>query len=307
MQGIVFFGVHSFGENFWNTADILASLDRSEKLVEPLKRSSYSKIKTPTDWFDIRVVGKTVFDVLQDASDGDQQLYGSMLTKVFDGLLRGVANSGASFADAMEKLRTNSINIADEEYYLAFKTTTNWPDIDGILNIATPEELYQSALGCLRNAPVSEASYIARCERVFSKLIFHPNVGETMKRHGQANAGAKYSPARVQGICGFSHSVTDALSALNGVELQGKTSSQILDEVQNQSGFECSPQGKDKGNLKFKYNEGTNEKELNCEFHIKIHKDNDAAATHFQDRIYFGFCGSDDEKKIFVAHIGKHL
>jgi len=307
VQGIVFFGVHSFGDQFWNNADVLESLDDSEKLIVPLKSSSFSKVKTPSDWFDIKVASKTVFDVLEAASGGDHQLNASMLTKVFDGLLRGVADSGVSFSDAIAKLRATPINIEDDEYYLALKTTTNWPDIDGLLNVATPEELYQSALVCLRDAPVSEASYFTRCEKVFSKLIFHPDVGETMKRHGQANAAAKYAPARVQGICGFSQSVTTALCALNDVELQGKDTAQILSEVKNQSGFECSPQGKGKGKLKFGYNDGTKEIELNCEFHIKIHKDNDDSATYFQDRIYFGFCMSGGEKRIFVAHSGQHL
>ena len=222
-------------------------------------------------------------------------------------MARRIADSGVIFSDAVTKLQTTQINTADEEYYLALKTTTNWPNIDGLLNVGTPEELYKSALVCLRDAPISEASYIARCERVFSKLIFHPNVGETLKRHGQANAEAQYSPARVQGVRGFSYSITDALSALNEVELQGKTTDQILSEVKSRSGFDCSPQGKGKDKLKFKYNNGTIEEELNCEFHIKICSDNDTSATFYQDRVYFGFCVNDGEKKIFVAHSGQHL
>ena len=307
MQGIVFFSIFSFGDGFWTTADILASLDHLEELVAPIKASTFSEVKTPSDWAETVVPGGTIFDLLETASGNDQQLYGETLRKVYENLLRGMHDDGTSFADAMVKLQTKAISIPDNEYYLALKSTTDWPDIEGTLNVSCSAELYQSALICLRDAPVSEANYFERCEKVFSRLIFDPNVRETLKRHGQANADAKYSPARVQGICGFSHSITDALSALNGVDLQGKTSSQVLDEVRNQSGFECSPQGKDKGNLRFKYNDGTNEKELNCEFHIKIHKDNDAAATHFQDRIYFGFCGEDDEKKVFVAHSGQHL
>jgi hypothetical protein len=307
LQAIVFFGIYSFGDDFWTTTDILASLDHLEELVLPLKTSSFSEVKAPSDWTDITVPGGTIFELLEGASGNDQQVYGETLRKVFENLLRGVHDNGINFADAVSKLQIKSISVADNEYYLALKSTTDWPDIEGALNVSNPAELYQSALTCLRDAPVSEADYFERCEKVFSRLIFDPNVGETLKRHGQANADAKYSPARVQGICGFSHSVTDALNALNGVELQGKNTRQILDEVRKQSGFECSPQGKDKGDLRFKYNDGTKEKELNCEFHIKIHKDNDAAATYFQDRIYFGFCGSEDEKKIFVAHSGQHL
>lgn len=278
-----------------------------ENLVVPLKSSSFSEVKTPSDWFDIKLAGGTIFGLLEAASGDDQQLYGEVLRRVFDGLLREVPDSGICFSDATTKLQASGINITDNEYYLALKTTTSWPNVEGMLHVSSPAELYQSALTCLRDAPVSEANYIARCERVFSKLVFHSNVEETLKSHGQANADAKYTRARVQGICGFSQSVTVALSALNGVELGGKTTVQILDEVKNQSGFDCTPQGGNKEKFRFKYKDGINEVDINCEFHIKISKDNDAAATHFQDRIYFGFCGSDDKKKIFVAHSGRHL
>lgn len=307
MQGIVFFSIYSFGDEFWSTADILASLDHLEELAAPIKASTFSEVKTPSDWTDIAVAGETIFDLLQKASGYDQQLFGETLNRIFNNLLKQVPQSNTSFAGAIVKLQTTTISIADNEYYLALKSSTDWPDIEGALNVSSPSDLYQNALVCLREAPVSEANYIERCGKVFSKLLFHPDVGETLKRHGQSNAKAKYAPARVQGIRGFSHSITDALSALNEIELQGKTTDQILCEVQSRSGFECSKQGKDKAKLRFSYNDGTQEEKLNCEFHIKIHKDNDDAATYFQDRIYFGFCGEDDEKRIFVAHSGQHL
>lgn len=308
MKGVVYFGQHSLGIESWvDQVTILNTVTNLADLICKINVSSYAKVCAPNDWSAYEFDGKDFWGCLAEAVNHDDQMLSLVATKIYSEMMRGSLEKGVTFSEAIERLENNNPNHEALEYYSALKTNVNWPNINGDLHVSSLEELFDVALEVLKNAPVNEENYATRCDKIFQNLIFHPDFMQTLTEHGTANRKTEYGNAPTRGICGFSNSVTDSLKALDAIDLVGKTPQDVMKEVKEKSGYDCTAQGKNKENLKFFYGTGGGGGRVNCEYHIKIHENNVCDNVFYQDRIYFGFLDIQGQKKIFVAHSGKHL
>lgn len=307
MEGIVFFGPHTIDVNSWKEQSLIdISLDKAMGLIIEINKSDFAVVRVPEDWSTFQYFSRNFWDNLETVFQGKNDLLTYVTTKLFDEVFKKCIVKNGTYEDAEESLKNRNPNFEKMEYYAALKLDQNWPQIPTELHVSNYVDARAVALKFLAEEPLSEKNYSVRCENIFSNLNFHTDFSDTLYGHGKASKKSNYSNAPITGICGFSGSVTKSLTTLNSIDLCGKTTSIILAEIAAISGFDCTVEGANKAHLRFKHKDDE-EKPINCEFHIKIDKNNQDDGVHYQDRIYFGFIGQGADKKIFVAHSGKHL
>jgi hypothetical protein len=317
LEGVVYFGQHSIDVSKWaNTSLVDDALRVIRNLIEKINKSGYAKVKVPTDWGDVRLSSKNFWEKIEDIFQGQNDLIGYIYQELFDRVFNECIDKNQNYEDAEHCLIAKNPNKDKSEYYGAFKLNGFWPDVPEDIHVSNEQDLNNWAQKFLGEVPVNENDYVERCKKIFSNLIFHPDFLEGLKGHGAAppakdSSGKKirsYAKAPETGIRGFSLSVTKALSALNLVQIENKPTAEILKEIKEKSGFDCTPQGSDKKDLKIvhKFEDGTQQK-INCEFHIKFSSNNINDGVEYKERIYFGFAEHNGSKKILVFHSGKHI
>jgi hypothetical protein len=306
VKGIIFFGGHSFDVASWSDSSILDSaLDTVLSLTREINASGHSTVNVPVDWSEIICDSQNFWDRLYNATQGHNDLVGYVVGKLFNEVFNSCVDKTRTHRSAELSLTTDNPSIREMEYYGVMKLDHNWPNIPIELQVSSNTELYNLAKKFLVESPLSEESYTVRCKDIFSNLLFHPNFMNTLKAHGTISAESNYSKAPITGICGFSKGVTNSLETLNSVKLDNKSTQEILAEIAAKSGFACTPEGGKNNHLKFRCD--SVDKTINCEFHIKINKNNTENGVYYQDRIYFGFVTENELKKIYVVHSGNHL
>lgn len=306
---MVYFGQRSINISTWSDVSLVDDALRViRNLIETINRSGYAKVKIPKDWGDVKLSSENFWEKIDAVFQGQNDLIGYIYQELFERVFNGCIDQNRSYKDAEAQLIDQKPTEGSAEYYGVFKQHEIWPEVPANIHISDEQELTNWAQKFLIEAPVNEISYTERCEAIFSNLIFHDEFSETLKGHGTITKESKYGKAPETGIYGFSSSVTNALSVLNKLDIQGKETKNILSEVQAMSGFECTEQGGKKAHLKFSHKfKGGNTQTISSEYHIKINTNNRNDGVYYQDRIYFGFIEHDRVKKIFVAHSGRHL
>ncbi|UTW59294.1 hypothetical protein KFE96_03015 [Kordiimonas sp. SCSIO 12603] len=317
MDGIVFFGPHSIDITAWTDIQhVDNALNNLKSLIRVINKSGYAKVKVPEDWAEEPNPDYNFWDGIEIVVDGNSQLMGHIFTELYDQTFSECIDTKTNYSDAVLYLTDNNPDEKKLQYYGAFKLENFWPSISEEIHVSDENQLNKWAHVYLAKAPINEDNYTDRCQKIFPNLIFHHDFPETLKSHGSASPakdakGKKirsYAKAPVPGIQGFSENVTIALAALNTIQLEGKTTEEILLEVRAASGFDCTPQGSNKERLKFLHtlSDGT-QKTVNCEFHIKFSSNNTNDGVEYKERVYFGFVEDQDCKRILVAHSGTHI
>ncbi|WP_404341254.1 hypothetical protein [Pseudoalteromonas mariniglutinosa] len=308
MQGIVYFGLQSLNPTGWGVPnDINNDIEQLKNIVDIVNTSLHSKVKVPHNWYDEPCLPVGFWEKLETVCAGDQGLIGALSQQLYDSALNDCIDNQASFECVSQNVENNNPCHVQKEFYGVLKLGTDWKGISPEYHIKSDIDMYQLALMILRERPVDEFSYSALCKKVFSNLTFHEEFDDTLKTHGATSKESQYTSPSITGINGFSRSITNSLKALNDIQLDDKSTKAILAEIAATAGFDCTPQGSDKKQLKFSFNLDGKVVEINCEFHIKISKNNSDDGVFYQDRIYFGFYTSNVRRQIFVAHSGCHL
>lgn len=308
MEGVVYFGLHTLDVNSWRNQSLIdAALNAAMELIIKINDSGYASVKVPEDWSMVPHSSRTFWDKLNEVFKGQNDLLTFVTTKLFNEVFNKCLVKNVSYETAEQSIKSENPNLEKMEYYAALKLDKNWPQVSPDLHVSNDKDMYNVALKFLTEAPFNEASYSGRSSKIFSNLIFGSGFAGALNGHGTTSELSKYSKAPTTGICGFSSGVTKSLMTLNLIDLNGKTTTDILAEVAAKSGFGCTVEGGKNQHLKFQCNDGDEVKTINCEFHIKINSNNENDGVYYQDRIYFGFFGQGADQKIFVAHSGKHL
>lgn len=303
MNGILFLGVHSLDlGKYCSREDAFSRLVFLESFFGEISDSNVMSVRVPEDWSEQGCDGKTFWENLIETLGGNNKLLGEFSSQL-ERFIGGKKSKETSYVKAFTFLEDNVRDTEKLEYYKAIKGTEFWEDLPQDRHVSNIHEVKESAVFYLAEMPVDESSYLARCLNIFKNLDFHENFLASLKSHGEISSKSKYSKAPVTGISGFSKSVTKSLLILDSLEISNKSTQSLLSEIQAESGFSCSPEGRNNSRLKLSYN-GVN---VNCEFHIKINQNNQEDGVFYQDRIYFGFLGVNGDRRILVSHSGKHL
>lgn len=309
MDGITYFGSQSIDLNKWvDQAAVYDAITHIKKMFSEIGAGcrQYIKVEVPSDWADYVIDGVSFWDKLNEISNGDYTLVAFVATELFDSAFNQSINNSKSTADAITDLVNQNPNLIDLKYFSVLTVGGRWQSIPMNLHLENHKQLYIYAISILQNHPVNEDCFTKRAISIFSKINFHKNFSSTLAGHGQTSKVSNYGKAPITGIQGFSQSVAATLKVLHEVDLKHKSTKTILSEIQAQSGFDCTPEGGKSDHLNFNF-QGTVPEKLNCEFHVKIHKNNQGDGVYYQDRLYFGFYTEKGQKKIAVAHCGKHL
>ena len=305
MQGIIYFGHQSLNTEEWNDKEKISNeISHLTDLIDQINKSSFAKVKVPHNWYDERCSLSNFWDKLTEICSGDSGLFGHITQQLFDLALNNCIDKNCCFENALENINNNNASEHNSEFYGAIKRTLDWTNVHTNYHVSCVSDLYHLGTFILAEHQIGETSYSNLCQNVFANLKFHHDFEDTLKTHGMASRDSKYRSAPVTGINGFSNSTTRSLKALNEINLISKSTKEILAEVAARSGFDCTPQGAGKKQLVFTFNCSG---KVNCEFHIKIDRNNNNDGVYYQDRIYFGFVSSDATRKIVVAHSGWHL
>ncbi len=300
MDGIVFFGRHSLDVDSWaEEPRIITVLERLEKLITEINLSGFASVKTPINWHEEVVDTQGFWDKLVEVTNNQKDLMVLVSRALFDGVFAKSTLKSKSYQDAHLDITQNNPNPDDKEYYAALKLDSNWPGVPEELHVQSNSDAFKQSVSLLRKHPIDEVSYALRSSKIFKNLSFHEHFADTLKTHGAANKKAKYGKAPVLGICGFSNAVTKCLQVLNEIEPAERPIQELLREIQALAGLPCSAQGGNKAHLTYN--------SINCEYHIKISRNNRDDNVFYQDRLYFGFCADGGQIKIFIAHSGQHL
>lgn len=145
-------------------------------------------------------------------------------------------------------------------------------------------------------APDSNIDYARRCTNLFDKIKFSYDFHETLSTLGNG-----------QGIISYAEEITKVISTLNRINPETREIKKVMHWIHEESGFECSEQGKDKTHLFPKVTlDDDSEEKINCEFHIKINTRNDGGHIEYS-RLYFGLMPYGQRKYSYIHHCGKHL
>ena len=308
MQGIVYFGLQSLNANEWSAPnDIVNDISQLKNTVDMINNSSHSMVKVPHDWYDESCLPIGFWEILETACNGDQGLVGVLSQQLYDSALNNCIDNNVSFECITQNVQNNNPCHEQKEFYGVLKLEANWNDISPEYHVSSGLDLYHLALKVLSERPIDELSYSDLCKKVFTNLNFHGGFADSLLTHGSISQESKYSSPSITGINGFSVSTTRSLRSLNDIELDDKSTQEILSELAATSGFECTPQGSNKGQLKFTFDLNGISIEVNCEFHLKINRNNCCDGVYYQDRLYFGFYTNEGTRNIYVAHSGCHL
>jgi len=143
--------------------------------------------------------------------------------------------------------------------------------------------------------------FIDECVKYFPEIFFHENNYSSIGKI----------------LDDFSSKIIIHLVALNDVLPTVISSGEFSNHTDLLSKFSITAEldeiatleGKNKTRLKFKFKNSEGEiKELTCEPHLKLCKNDNEDSKYFQNRIYFHFgLDSIESSKVLVAHIGEHL
>lgn len=308
MDGIIYFGSESIDLNEWvDQAAIYNAIAHIKKMFLEIKaKCKYVKTEVPIDWSEHITDGESFWDKLDEVSKRDSNLITYVVRELFDTAFNECISKSKSTADAINDVANNNPDVTSLKYFSVLSVGGKWDSVPNEYHVENHEQLYIYAINVLQNHPVNEKCFTYRATCIFSNINFHKDFSSTLSGHGQTSKKSNYGNAPIMGIQGFSKSVAATLKVLHEIDLQQKTTQEILREIQALTGFDCTPEGGNSEHLNFNF-QNTMPKALNCEFHVKIHKNNNNDGVYYQDRVYFGFYTESGQKKIAVAHSGKHL
>lgn len=308
MDGVIYFGSESIDLHKWiNQAAVHNAIEHIKRVfLDITANCNYIKIEVPIDWAEYITNGVSFWDNLDQISKGDSSLVTYVATQLFDAAFNQNINKSKSTAEAIIDVVNNNPDLGNLKYFSVLSVGGKWQSIPIQLHVENHKQLYNYAINVLENHPVNEKCFTYRATCIFSNINFHNDFSSTLRGHGHTSKESKYGNAPITGIQGFSKSVTATLKAMHEIDLQQKDTQKILAEIKALSGFDCTPEGGKSEHLNFNF-QNTIPKELNCEFHVKIHKNNNNDGVYYQDRVYFGFYTESGQRRIAVAHSGKHL
>lgn len=280
--------------NFINSQLDICDLDNikdMEKLISDNDLQDITEIIATDDWFCL-ADEKTIFEFLTEHIV-DRQRIGAILSKLNQLF-------GIYISDDINNVNAKNlaINKNDDHYYYAVLSKLDIiQDLDECCIIKEPSDYIRLHIENLASCPESNEDYAKRCRLVFDKVMFLDDLPDTLSTLGDG-----------QGIINFSIPITHAINTLNNLDPSIRNIQSVMHSIQEKSGFECTPQGANKGHLFKTVDISDKEKQkINCEFHVKISGSNARDKKDYYSRIYFGLMPSGHEKYCLIIHCGKHL
>lgn len=308
MQGIVYFGHQSLNTEKWNQIqEIEDELENLKALIENVNSSYFARVTVPHNWFEERCSSLDFWEKLTEICSGNHELFGYITQQLFDGAFNNCIDKSCNLENALNNVAENNPSLENAEFYGVIKGLNDWTGIPVNYSVSSKQDLIALARMMLSKHSIGEPNFAFLCKYVFPNLEFHSDFAETLRTHGATSKESSYTSPAIRGVNGFSVAITSALKAMDEIDLREKGTKAILAEIAANSGFECSPQGPKKDQLKFEFYRDNKAFKVNCEFHIKINRNNSNDGVHYHDRIYFGFATSNGNRKILVAHSGCHL
>ncbi|WFL68496.1 hypothetical protein [Pantoea sp. X85] len=268
----------------------LDKISEIEKIIEYCIGKDFMELKSTEDWYQFE--DTNMFDYISE-NIKDNGLRGIIYTKL--------CNIYSKYVDENfynENAITYATQKSDEEKYYAlpsyFTFKPQYSNCNKIYSTDDYQSLHESYLS---SHPTSNENYAERCSYIFEKIKFDSNFVKTLSTLGSG-----------KGIVDFSEPVTQAISTLNRLDPNTRNIQEVINWIKSECGYDCSPQGSDKGHLKCKIelDDGSN-KEINCEFHIKISNSNLVNHVNYYTRIYFGLLPLGQKCYSYIFHCGKHL
>ncbi|MGB9546726.1 hypothetical protein [Vibrio harveyi] len=170
--------------------------------------------------------------------------------------------------------------------------------ISGLSNVKSVADFSSYYESILSQYPVDVDSYFTRAVSHFTNLVYHVDARSTMDRVDE-------------GFCNYSMSFTVCLKALNDFSPTDIVSTrEKIKTLRSMTPYDCTPENGSHKNFQFDFiHDGTEYKNLDCQFHMKPSSTNAKGDDSFhQKRLYFGFIpASSTTWKVAVAAIGPHI
>ncbi|MGR7342985.1 hypothetical protein ACU6ZN_18045 [Klebsiella aerogenes] len=262
-----------------------------EKLIGQHSPRDITEVVSTSNWYEM-APEITVFDILSNEIS-DMQLRSAIigkLSQVFGLYATDDIDNNNATECALKK-------YDDSFYYSIISPVDTIKDLEECETVSTSDDYNRIHEKHLSLCPESNEDYALRCVYIFDKVKFSDNFSNTLSTLGNN-----------QGITDFSIPITKALTILNRLDPAIRNIQEAMHWIHTESGFECSPQGANKGHLfpTIQLDDGT-ERQINCEFHMKINASNLADNLKHHSRIYFGLMPVGQCKHTYLLHCGEHL
>lgn len=262
-----------------------------EKIINGHSPREITEIVSTSNWYDM-TSDTTVFDILSNEID-DMQLRSAIIGKLSQ--IFGIYTNDDIDNDLAKV--TASQQYDESFYYSILSPLRVIQDLEACNIIKAIEDYHFIHVKHLSLCPNSNEDYASRCVYLFDRIKFSADFPDTLSTLGNN-----------QGIVNFSVPITKAISILNKLAPDIRNIQDAMHWIHTESGFECSPQGANKGHLfsTVTLDDGTN-REINCEFHIKVNASNLNDNLKHHSRIYFGLMPLGQSKHSYLLHCGEHL